>query len=139
MRSTGLEMAKNQGLDSVHQNKKIKIKNFERRQRRDMLTYRGGAGLQKGIKIKRFARGYRFLKYVPICGVYREAPNEAPAGLLRGLLRGLLLHHYGGGAAAAMGAAAAGLLLLWEQAKRNGAGGLRPANGERVRTFPNHL
>lgn len=50
MRSTGLEMAKNQGLDSVYQNKKIKIKNFERRQRRDMLTYRGGAGLQKGIK-----------------------------------------------------------------------------------------
>ena len=42
MLSTGLEMAKNQGLDSVYQNKKIKIKNFERRQRRDMLTYRGG-------------------------------------------------------------------------------------------------
>ena len=34
MRSTGLRMAKNQGLDPVHQNKKIKIKNFERRQRR---------------------------------------------------------------------------------------------------------
>ena len=68
-----------------------------------MLTYRGGGGSAKGYKIKRFAKGYIFLKYVPICGVYREAPNEAPAGLLRGLLRGLLLHHYGGGAAAAMG------------------------------------
>lgn len=28
MRSTGLEMAKNQGLDSVYQNKKIKNKKF---------------------------------------------------------------------------------------------------------------
>ena len=28
MRSTGLEMAKNQGLDSVHQNKKNKNKKF---------------------------------------------------------------------------------------------------------------
>lgn len=57
MRSTGLEMAKNQGLDSVHQNKKIKIKNFERRQRRDMLTYRGGGGSAKGYKNKTFCKG----------------------------------------------------------------------------------
>ena len=41
MRPTALEMAKNQGLDSVSQNKKIKIKNFARRQRRDMLSYTG--------------------------------------------------------------------------------------------------
>ena len=50
MLSTGLEMAKNQGLDSVYQNKKIKIKNFERRQRRGYVDILGGAGLQKGIK-----------------------------------------------------------------------------------------
>ena len=42
-----------------------------------MLTYRGGAGLQKGIKIKRFARGYRFLKYVPICGVLARRAERA--------------------------------------------------------------
>lgn len=103
-----------------------------------MLTYRGGAGLQKGIKIKRFAKGYRLLKYVPICGVYREAPNEAPAGLLRGAAAGAAATPLRGRGCCYSGAAAAGL-LLWEQAKRNGAGGLRPANGERVRTFPNHL
>ena len=79
MRSTGLEMAKNQGLDSVHQNKKIKIKNFERRQRRDMLTYRGGGGSAKGYKIKRFAKGYIFLKYVPIYDVSRQGrPTGRP-------------------------------------------------------------
>lgn len=50
MRSTALKMAKNQGLDSVCQNKKIKIKNFEIRQRRDMFAYRGRAGLQTGGK-----------------------------------------------------------------------------------------
>ena len=48
MRPTALEMAKNQGLDSVCQNKKIKIKNFARRQRSDVLADRGGAGLQTG-------------------------------------------------------------------------------------------
>lgn len=41
MRPTALRMAKNQGLDSVYQNKKIKIKNFARRQRRDVLAYTG--------------------------------------------------------------------------------------------------
>lgn len=134
MRSTGLEMAKNQGLDSVHQNKKNKNKKFREKAAEGHVGVYGDAPMPKRCPF--FGVLVRY-QYVPICGVYREAPNEAPAGLLRGLLRGLLLHHYGGGAAA-MGAAAAGLLLLWEQAKRNGAGGLRPANGERVRTFPNH-
>ena len=41
MRPTALKMAKNQELDSTLQNKKMKIKNFERRQRRDMLAYTG--------------------------------------------------------------------------------------------------
>ena len=50
MRPTALKMGKNQGLDSVSQNKKKKIKNFERRQRRDMFAYRGRAGLQTGGK-----------------------------------------------------------------------------------------
>ena len=104
-----------------------------------MLTYRGGAGLQKGIKIKRFAKGYIFLKYVPICGVYREAPNEAPAGLLRGLLRGLLLHHYGGGAAATRGLLLRGCCCYGNKRSETGRAGCDPANGERVRTFPNHL
>ena len=54
MRSTGLEMAKNQGLDSVHQNKKIK-KNKNKKFRGKAAEghvdiYGGGAGLQKGIK-----------------------------------------------------------------------------------------
>ena len=53
MRSTGLEMAKNQGLDSVYQNKKIKIKNFERRQRRDMLAYTGMPICSKGVRFRR--------------------------------------------------------------------------------------
>ena len=48
MRPTALKMAKNQGLDSVPQNKKIKIKNFERRQRRDMFAYRGMPLCEKG-------------------------------------------------------------------------------------------
>ena len=129
MRSTGLEMAKNQGLDSVYQNKKIKIKNFERRQRRDMLTYRGGGGSAKGYKIKRFAKGYIFLKYVPICGVYREAPNEAPAGLLRGLLRGLLLHHYGGGAAATRGLLLRGCCCYGNKRSETGRAGCDPRTG----------
>ena len=46
--STALEMAKNQGLDSVCQNKKIKIKNFERRQRSDVLAYRGDTPTNHG-------------------------------------------------------------------------------------------
>ena len=50
MRPTALKMAKNQGLDSVLQNKKIKIKNFARRQRSDVLADRGRAGLKTGRK-----------------------------------------------------------------------------------------
>ena len=42
-----------------------------------MLTYRGGGGSAKGYKIKRFAKGYIFLKYVPICGVWRRRPKGA--------------------------------------------------------------
>ena len=50
MLPAALKMAKNQGLDSVAQNKKIKIKNFERRQRRDMLVYTGMPLYAKGIR-----------------------------------------------------------------------------------------
>ena len=53
MRPTALKMAKNQGLDSVSQNKKIKIKNFARRQRRDMLAYTGMPLYAKGVRFRR--------------------------------------------------------------------------------------
>lgn len=53
MRPTALRMAKNQGLDSVLQNKKIKIKNFERRQRRDVLAVRGMPLHAKGVRFRR--------------------------------------------------------------------------------------
>ena len=60
---------------------------------------------------------------------YIAKPNEAPRGVLRGCCcgaaaAGLLLCPYRGGAAAAG-------LLLRVRAKRSGAGGQRPSNGER--------
>ena len=53
MRPTALKMAKNQGLDSACQNKKIKIKNFARRQRRDVLAYTGMPLYSKGVRFRR--------------------------------------------------------------------------------------
>ena len=42
-----------------------------------MLAYTGGGGSAKGYKIKRFAKGYIFLKYVRICAVWRRRPKGA--------------------------------------------------------------
>ena len=42
-----------------------------------MLTYRGGGGSAKGYKIKRFAKGYRLLKYVRIYAVLARRAERA--------------------------------------------------------------
>ena len=111
--STALEMAKNQGLDSACQNKKIKIKNFERRQRRDVLADRGDAPYTKRVENTPFT-GMRDLSNMSLFVAYVPKLNEAPAGAAAG--------------AAAMPLRGAGLLLRGccckrGEMKRSGAGG----------------
>ena len=131
MRPTASKPAKNQGLASISPDKKIKIKNkkFRDKAAERCVWVSGGGRVCKRAE-NRPRHGYAArLQYVRICDVSHEAPRSptgaAAAGRLRLLLRGLL-RPYGGGC----GAAATGT-------KRSGAGGLRPANGERQRVTGN--
>ena len=98
MRSTGLEMAKNQGLDSVHQNKKIKIKNFERRQRRDMLAYTGMPLCPKGVRFSAFLSVTNMSLFVAYIA---KPPTKPPRGCCGGCCGGCCYTTTGAG------------LLLW--------------------------
>lgn len=137
MRPTALKQAKNQGLASIPQNKKIKkIKNCGIWQRSDVFGYRGGRVRKRGRKIAPFTGtrgGFNTSVFMP----YVTKPPRSPRGTAAGgAAAGLLLRPYGGGGCCC-GAAATGT----GEAKRGGRAAPRErvtatGNGGRVRTSP---
>lgn len=127
MRYTALKMAKNQGLVSVSQNKKIKNKKFRDKAAEGYVGISGGGRVRKrGRKIVPFTGtrgGFNTSVFVPYVTKPPRSPRGRTAGgAAAGLLRGCCYVPTGAGAAAAG-------LLLRGRAQRSGAGGLRPANG----------
>ena len=120
MRPTALEMAKNQGLDSVLQNKKNKNKKFREKAAEGHVVVYRDAPICKWRPFLTF----RSAKKTDIFVTYIAKTNEAPAGSAAGLLRGCCCAPTG-----------AGLLLrgccYGYGRSETGAGGLLPVNGER--------
>ena len=108
MRPTALKMAKNQGLDSVSQNKKNKKnknKKFREKAAERRIGGYGGCPYAKRVENSPLHGGVGFIKYVPIYDV-RSETQRSPAGAAAGLLRGCCYAPMGRGCccgAAAMG------------------------------------
>ena len=125
MLSTALEMPKNQGLDSVSQNKKNKNKKFREKAAEGHVGIYGDAPMRKGQKIAPVT-GTRCVFNMSLFVAYTRNPTKPPRGLLRGLLRGLR-HPYGGGGCCCGGC------CYGNGRSEAGGRGLQPVNGERAR------
>ena len=96
MRPTALKMAKNQGLDSVPQNKKNKNKKFREKAAEGRVGIYRDAPICKGHPFLAFRSAKKTDIFVTYIAKTNEAPNEAPRGCCGGLLRGCCTP-YGGG------------------------------------------
>ena len=77
MRPTALKMAKNQGLDSVLQNKKNKNKKFREKAAERCVDGYGDAPIRKGRKIAPNT-GTRIVFNMSLFVPYVTTPNKAP-------------------------------------------------------------